>query len=105
MLVDFLTVIPQTRSMVLITYRPEYDGALARVPGSQMIALAPLHDSEVAELLSELLGSHPSVDELSGTLVSRVVQVTPSSPKRSSEISPSAEYCTGSSAPMNVKQR
>ena len=29
MLADFLTVIPQTPSLVLITYRPEYQGALA----------------------------------------------------------------------------
>ena len=29
MLADFLTVIPQTPSLVLITYRPEYDGALS----------------------------------------------------------------------------
>ena len=26
MLADFITVIPQTPSLVLITYRPEYDG-------------------------------------------------------------------------------
>ena len=32
---DFLTVIPQTHSMVLITYRPEYRGALAQVHGAQ----------------------------------------------------------------------
>ena len=32
MLADFLTVIPQTPSMVLITSRPEYQGALTRVP-------------------------------------------------------------------------
>ena len=31
MLADFLAVIPQTPSLVLITYRPEYQGALARV--------------------------------------------------------------------------
>ena len=31
MLADFLTVIPQTPSLVLVTYRPEYRGALARV--------------------------------------------------------------------------
>ena len=31
MLVDFLIVIPQTRSLVLVTYRPEYRGALTRV--------------------------------------------------------------------------
>ena len=31
MIADFVTVIPQTRSLVLVTYRPEYEGALARV--------------------------------------------------------------------------
>ena len=30
MLADFLTVIPRTPSMVLITSRPEYEGALTR---------------------------------------------------------------------------
>ena len=39
MLADFLAVIPQTPSMVLITYRPEYQGALPRVHGAQTIAL------------------------------------------------------------------
>ena len=34
MLADFLTVIPQTSSLMLITYRPEYGGALARVHGA-----------------------------------------------------------------------
>ena len=38
MLADFLTVIPQTKVMVLITARPEYEGALTRVPGAQTIA-------------------------------------------------------------------
>ena len=28
MLAEFLTVIPQTHSLVLVTYRPEYRGAL-----------------------------------------------------------------------------
>ena len=32
MLADFLTVIPQTPSLVLVTYRPEYEGALT--PGA-----------------------------------------------------------------------
>ena len=64
MLADFLTVIPQTSSMVLITYRPEYQGALARVAGAQTIALAPLSDSEISALIAELLGPDPSVGEL-----------------------------------------
>jgi predicted ATPase len=61
MLAEFLTVIPQTLSLVLVTYRPEYRGALSRVAGAQTIALAPLSDSETAALVCELLGSDPSV--------------------------------------------
>ena len=48
MIADFLTVIPQTPSLVLITYRPEYRGALSQVQGAQTIALAPLSDPEIA---------------------------------------------------------
>ena len=61
MLADFLTVIPQTPSLVLVTYRPEYGGALSRAPGAQTIALAPLSDPETAALVSQLLGPDPSV--------------------------------------------
>jgi class 3 adenylate cyclase len=61
MLAEFLTLIPQTPSLVLITYRPEYEGAFAWVYGAQTIALAPLSDSETASLVSELLGPNPSV--------------------------------------------
>ena len=61
MLAEFLTVIPQTPSLVLITYRPEYRGALSQVTGAQTISLAPLSDSDIAALVSELLGSDPSV--------------------------------------------
>src|ERR1700730_12995955 len=61
MLADFLTVIPRTSSMVLVTSRPEYQGALTRVHGAQTISLAPLADSDTVALLGELLGSDPSV--------------------------------------------
>jgi class 3 adenylate cyclase len=71
MLADFLTVIPQTPSMVLITSRPEYQGALTRVHGAQTIALAPLDDSDTAALVGELLGSDPSVGELAAALAER----------------------------------
>ena len=71
MLADFLTVIPQTPSLVLVTYRPEYEGALTRVHGAQTIALAPLSDSETAALVSELLGPDPSVGGLGQTIAER----------------------------------
>ncbi len=56
MLADFVAVIPQTASLALISYRPEYRGALSRVPGAQSITLEPLSDSETAALVTELLG-------------------------------------------------
>jgi class 3 adenylate cyclase/RecA/RadA recombinase len=71
MLADFLSVIPRTPSMVLITARPEYEGALTRLHGAQTIALAPLDDSDTAALIGELLGSDPSVGELAAIIADR----------------------------------
>jgi hypothetical protein len=70
LLTDFLTVMPQTRSLVLVTYRPEYRGALTRVAGAHTIALTPLSDSETAALVSELLGP----DHSNGALGQRIVE-------------------------------
>ena len=71
MLADFFTVIPQTPSLVLVTYRPEYEGALTRVHGAQTIALAPLSDPETTSLVSGLLGQDPSVGGLGPTVAER----------------------------------
>jgi class 3 adenylate cyclase len=71
MLADFLTVIPQTPSIVLITYRSEYEGALTRVHGAQTIALGPLTDPETTALISELLGQDPSISRLGQTIAAR----------------------------------
>ena len=71
MLADFVTVIPQTPSLVLVTYRPEYRGVLSRVPGAETIALAPLSVSETTALVSELLGPDPSVGGVGTRIVER----------------------------------
>jgi hypothetical protein len=71
MITDFLTVIPQTSSLVLVTYRPEYRGALTRAADAQTIALAPLRDSETAALIAGLLGPDPSVVGLGQTIAGR----------------------------------
>ncbi len=71
MLADFVAVIPQTPSLVLITYRPEYHGALSQVAGAQTIALAPLSDSEISTLVAELLGPDPSVGEIGQIIAGR----------------------------------
>nr|WP_253870338.1 adenylate/guanylate cyclase domain-containing protein [Mycobacterium sp. 1164966.3] len=64
MLAEFMTVTPQIPSLVLITYRPEYQGALSRVPGAQTIALRPLSEAHTRALMAELLGAGSSTDEL-----------------------------------------
>ncbi len=71
MLADFLSVVPQTRSLVLITYRPEYEGVLAHTHRSQTIALEPLEDSQIAALAAELLGGHPSVAGVAAMIARR----------------------------------
>jgi class 3 adenylate cyclase len=71
MLADFMAVIPQTTSMVLVTYRPEYTGALTRLHGAQTIALAPLDDSATSSLLGELLGPDSSVRGIAAMIMAR----------------------------------
>jgi adenylate cyclase len=71
MLAGFVTVVPQSHSLVLITYRPEYRGALSRTPGAQTISLAPLNAAQTAALTTELLGTDPSVRALAGRIAER----------------------------------
>ncbi|MGF2946045.1 ATP-binding protein, partial [Mycobacterium sp. Lab-001] len=71
MLAEFLTVVPQAASLALITYRPEYRGALSRAPGAQTIALAPLSDPETTALIAQLLGPDPSASVLATLITSR----------------------------------
>jgi class 3 adenylate cyclase len=76
MIADFLTMIPRTPSLVIVTYRPEYRGALAQVPATQTMALAPLSSQESAALITELLGSDRSVAPL-GKMIGERAAGTP----------------------------
>jgi class 3 adenylate cyclase len=71
MIAEFLTVIPQMPSLVLITYRPEYHGVLTTVLGAQTVALAPLSDPETAALVSGLIGPDRSVGGLGQAISAR----------------------------------
>ena len=59
MLADFLSVVARTHSLVLVTYRPEYRGALSHVPGAQTIFLAPLDDSQTMIARRRVVGLTP----------------------------------------------
>ncbi len=82
MIAQFAAVVPQTRSLALVTYRPEYRGVLDQLPGSHRIALAPLDDSESTALAAELLGSNSSV----GALVAQVAERAAGNPFFAEEI-------------------
>ncbi|KAA1431115.1 AAA family ATPase [Mycolicibacter arupensis] len=71
LIADFLAVVSHTSSMALITYRPEYRGALTQLPSAQRIVLAPLDDSDITSLMGQLLGPHPSVTELAAIIAGR----------------------------------
>ena len=71
LLTDFMAVIPQTPSLMLITYRPEYQGALTRVRGTQTIALRPLTNEQVSALSTELLGADPSLSAVTALVADR----------------------------------
>jgi adenylate cyclase len=82
MLADFMAVIPQAPSLMLITYRPEYHGTLSRTPGAQTIALRPLSDAHTTALTTEMVGKDPSLT----TLVDRVVSRSAGNPFFAEEI-------------------
>lgn len=71
LLADFLAAIPLSRALVVVTYRPEYRGLLARAPRSQTIALEPLRDNEIATLAESLLGTHDSMTGLIEVIAER----------------------------------
>jgi adenylate cyclase len=71
MLADFLTVVPRTPVLTLITYRPEYRGPLSRIPGAQTIALRPLSEKQAATLTAQLLGAEPQLGDLAARVSER----------------------------------
>jgi hypothetical protein len=71
MIAEFASVIPQAHAMVLVTYRPEYRGALTRPPNAHKLALVPLDGGEASALTTELVGSHPSVTAVAAQIAER----------------------------------
>lgn len=71
MLAELVSVLRHTRAVVLVTHRPEYRGVLDLRAGVDMIALAPLDDSQTTALIAELLGSHKSVAGLAAQIGER----------------------------------
>ena len=71
MIAGFTAVIPQSPALVLLTYRPEYRGALSRVPNAHTVAVAPLDPEAAAALTTELVGDDPSVRGVAARIAER----------------------------------
>ncbi|MFO7163547.1 MAG: adenylate/guanylate cyclase domain-containing protein [Mycolicibacterium hassiacum] len=75
LLADLAAVLPRTRSVMLVTYRPEYRGALRGIDGTTNIVLAPLDESDTAQLVHHLVGDDPSVAGVAAVVSSRAAGV------------------------------
>jgi class 3 adenylate cyclase len=71
MIADFLASGSRTSATVLLTYRPEYRGALRDIAGGQTITLGALSDSQTSKLVTGLIGTHPSVTQISHMVIAR----------------------------------
>lgn len=62
---------PRTDALVLVTYRPEYAGALRDTSSATRIQLASLDQTQASALTTALLGSHPSLTQLALRIAER----------------------------------
>jgi class 3 adenylate cyclase/tetratricopeptide (TPR) repeat protein len=62
-----------TRTLLILTYRPEYSGESLRGSHCEQLALRPLPKSAAGELLDSLLGHEPSLDGLADLIAARAV--------------------------------
>jgi class 3 adenylate cyclase/tetratricopeptide (TPR) repeat protein len=60
-----------TRTLLLVTFRPEHASSWTTPTHGEELALSALEDSASESLLSDLLGVHPSLDGLSQLIVGR----------------------------------
>ena len=71
LLAEVCSLAPGAAAMVLVTYRPEYRGALLNVPGLKSFSLAPLDRAQSLTLAEELMGSHPSLRGITRQVIDR----------------------------------
>jgi class 3 adenylate cyclase/tetratricopeptide (TPR) repeat protein len=62
---NLIAVVPETRTLVVVNFRPEYDAPWMRQAYYRHVPLVPLGEAASEELLRELLGGDPSLDGLS----------------------------------------
>jgi class 3 adenylate cyclase/tetratricopeptide (TPR) repeat protein len=63
-LASHIEAVRGTRSLTIVNFRPEYHATWMSRSYYRQIALVPLRGEATQELLAEMLGSHPSLNEL-----------------------------------------
>ncbi len=66
-----VATVPTTRTLLVVNFRPEYRAPWMTAPHYQEVALAPLGDAAVTELLQDLLGTDPSTAGLATRIRTR----------------------------------
>ncbi|MFI5366889.1 MAG: ATP-binding protein, partial [Candidatus Binatia bacterium] len=56
---SLIAMVPATRTLLIVNFRPEYHAAWMQTPYYQQITLAPLGDAAITALLHDLLGDDP----------------------------------------------
>jgi tetratricopeptide (TPR) repeat protein len=70
-LAGLIDVVPSTRVVLLVNYRPEYAAPWSGRPAYRRISLEPLGGPAVGELLDALLGRHPSIEPVKTAVAAR----------------------------------
>ncbi len=70
-LASLVDAIPETRSLLLLNHRPEFEPAWTGHPAFRQIALAPLGHDAIEQLLDDLLGEDPSLEGLHAAIRER----------------------------------
>ncbi|MFI5364913.1 MAG: ATP-binding protein [Candidatus Binatia bacterium] len=58
---SLIEIVPSTRTLLVVNFRPEYRATWMQKTYYQQVALAPLGDAAIAALLRDLLGGDPSL--------------------------------------------
>src|SRR5206468_4715462 len=70
-LANLVEAVAGTRTLVVVSFRPEYDAAWMRRSYYQRLALPPLGPEAIAELLADRLGTDPSLAGLGARIRTR----------------------------------
>jgi class 3 adenylate cyclase len=71
LLAEIAAAVKDTRTLLLVNFRPEYAAPWTSAPHYRQVALAPLGPEATDELLRDLLGDDPSVAELGAWIRAR----------------------------------